>query len=144
MLRKVAICAVLATTMVVAGCGSSGDETSEEDTRAITELVDDLNRATQEKDASAFCLIIQPSAVEETFLDIDRCVRETEPILEAAGDQPQLEIENIEVDGDLAKVTFTGSAGGEANFVKEDGRWFVPLTTEGVEATESITSGEEG
>ena len=144
MLRKVAICAVLATAMVVVGCGSSGDETSEEDTQAITELVDDLNRATQEKDASAFCLIIQPSAVEETFLDIDRCVRETEPILEAAGEQPQLEIENIEVDGDLAKVTFTGSAGGEANFVKEDGRWFVPLTTEGVEATESITSGEEG
>ena len=63
--------------------------TSEEDTQAITELVDDLNQATRDKDASAFCLIIQPSAVEETFLDIDRCVRETEPILEAAGDQPQ-------------------------------------------------------
>lgn len=129
MLRKFAICALLGTVVFVAGCGSSDDTTSDADDQAIRELVAKMNQATRDRDASAFCLIIQPSAIEETFHDIDRCVSETSPILKQAGKQPELKVETIEVDGDLAKVTFAGSAGGEANFVKEGGQWYVPLST---------------
>ncbi|HRV59816.1 MAG: hypothetical protein KDB54_03750 [Solirubrobacterales bacterium] len=133
MLRKAAICALMATTLtctalVAAGCGGSDDSTSEEDNQAITDLVSKLNQATRDKDASEFCLIMQPSAVDETFHDIDRCVSETKPILQAAGKQPVLKVESIEVNGDIATVTFAGSSGNEAKFVREDGQWYVPLS----------------
>lgn len=126
MLRKVAICALMATTLLAAGCGSSEDSPSEEDTQAINKLVADLNEATQEKDASAFCLLIQPSAVDETFHGIDQCVKETKPILKNATDQPVLEVEDIIVEGDQATVTFPQ---GEANFVREGSQWYLPLTS---------------
>lgn len=143
MLRKVAICVLLASPFLATGCGSSDDATSDEDKQAITKLVDEVNSATQAKDASAFCLIIQPSAVEETFHGIDRCVKETKPILEAAGDQPTLEVENIEVDGDVAKVSFKGGTGGEVNFVREGSQWYVPLTSEDAGAKAGEPSGGE-
>jgi hypothetical protein len=128
MLRKVAICALAGAALMVSGCGNSDDSTSQADDQAIRELVTKLNEATRKQDASAFCLIMQPSAVDETFHDIDRCVSETKPILEAAGKQPVLKVDTIEVDGDVANVTFTGGAGSEAKFVREDGQWYVPLS----------------
>ena len=140
MLRKAAICALLATAVVVAGCGSSDDSTSGEDTQAITELVAKLNQATRDRDASEFCLIMQPSAVDETFHDIDRCVSETKPILKAAGAQAVLKIETIEVNGDIATVTFNGGGGREAKFVREGGQWYVPLSQS--EITTGSGSGE--
>ena len=127
MLRKVAICALAGAALMASGCGSSDDSTSDADDQAIRELVSKLNQATQDKDASAFCLIMQPSAVDETFHDIDRCVSETKPILESAGKQPVLKVDTIEVDGDVANVTFAGGTGNEAKFVREDGQWYVPL-----------------
>lgn len=127
MLRKVAICAVMATALLAVGCGNSDDSTSQEDEKEIKELVAKVNQATESKDASAFCLLIQPSAVEETFIDIDRCVRETRPLLKQAGAQPALEVESVEFDGDLAKVTFAGGTSNEATFVREGGQWYVPI-----------------
>lgn len=127
MLRKAAICALLGTALLMGGCGSSDDSTSQADEQEIRELVADVNQATAEKDASAFCLLIQPSAIKETFYDIDRCVSETRAILDKVGEQPKLTVESIEVDGDVATVQFSGSAGGAANFVREQGRWYVPL-----------------
>ena len=139
MLRKVAISAILAAALLVAGCGDSEETTSDADIREIRELVTEVNAATKEKDASAFCLLIQPSAIEETFVDIDRCVRETKPILEQAGTQPTLEVEDVDVDGDLASVTFAGGTGTEATFVREGGQWYVPL-----DQGEVDSSGSEG
>ncbi|MCB0856770.1 MAG: nuclear transport factor 2 family protein [Solirubrobacterales bacterium] len=139
MLRKAAICALLGAALVAGGCGSSEDSTSEADEKEIRELVADVNQATAEKDASAFCLLIQPSAIEETFYDIDRCVSETRAILKQVGEQPKLTVESIEVDGDVATVQFSGSAGGAANFVREQGRWYVPLLN-GAEAGEPAGS----
>ena len=143
MLRKVAICALIGSAMLVSACGGSDDSSSGEDDQAITELVAKLNQATQDKDASAFCLIMQPSAVEETFHDIDRCVSETTPILKAAGEQKVLKIDTIEVNGDIASVTFQGDTGPEAKFVKEDGQWYVPLSQSEI-TTNSDESGSEG
>lgn len=143
MLRKVAICALMASALVAAGCGSSDDSTSDADTQAIEELVAKMNRATQDKDASAFCLIVQPSAVEKTFHDIDRCVSETKPILKAAGKQPELEVASVDVDGDVATVQFAGDSGGEAQFVKEGSQWYVPLDT-GDDSTVDTGVGTDG
>jgi hypothetical protein len=127
---------------MAAGCGGSDDSTSDEDTKAITELVAKLNQATQDKDASEFCLIMQPSAVDKTFHDIDRCVSETQPILKAAGKQEVLKVDTIEVNGDIATVTFSGSAGSEAKFVREDGQWYVPLSQSDI--TTDSSSNESG
>lgn len=127
MLRKVAICAVMATALLASGCGGSGDNSSEADEREIRELVEKVNEAAMNQDASAFCLLIQPSGIEETFHDIDRCVNETKPILETAGEQPELTVETIEVDGDTAKVTFAGNTVTEYSVVKEGGAWYWPI-----------------
>lgn len=139
MLRKLAICALAGVVLFASGCGGSDDSTSEADDQAIRELVTKLNQATRDKDASAFCLIMQPSAVEETFHDIDRCVKETRPILESAGDQQQLQVDSIEVNGDIATVTFAGSTGNEAKFVREAGQWYVPLDQGDIASAESTS-----
>ena len=48
---------------------------------------------------------MQPSGVTEVFNTQSQCVRETKKILEQnSADQPELKIENIEVDGDTAMV----------------------------------------
>lgn len=127
MLRRVVTCALLATAILAVGCGSSDDSDTEADEQKIRELVAKVNQATSEKDASAFCLLIQPSEIETTFHTIDRCVNETRKILREAGDQPQLEIETIAVDGDTATVQFVGRARGEAAFVRESEQWYLPL-----------------
>lgn len=144
MLRKFAICALVGGSIVVAGCGGSDNSTSAEDKQSVTDLVAKLNQATKDKNASEFCLIMQPSAVDKTFHDIDRCVSETAAILKAAGEQPTLKIEDIEVDGDIANVTFSGSAGGEAQFVREDGQWYVPLQANDDPAAQTGTDTESG
>lgn len=142
MFARAAAIALTLTLLAVAGCGGSDETDTEADNEAIRELVAKLNEATSSKDASAFCLIIQPSAVEETFNGIDQCVRETRPILRLAGEQDPLEIENIEVDGDIATVSFQGGTGSEARLVREDGQWYVPLNQ--ATATGDSGSGEAG
>lgn len=146
MLSKATICVLLASAAVLAGCGGSGGGTSAEDESEIKDLVAKMNQATQDRDASAFCLIIQPSAIEKTFHDIDRCVSETGPILKAAGEQPVYKVERIEVDGDVARVSFSGSAGEEATFVRENGQWYLPLDPQdtATDPADSFSSGNEG
>lgn len=143
MLREAAICALMTAALVTAGCGGSDDSASDEDTAAIEGLVTKLNAATSEKNASEFCLIMQPSAVDETFHGIDQCVRETRPILKSAGEQPELKVESVEVDGDVARVQISGSVGDEAIFVREGGQWYVPLNTRDVVDGTSESDGGE-
>lgn len=143
MVRTAAICALVATALLAVGCGGSDESASEEDKQAITTLVDELNKATEAKDASELCLMMQPSGVEETFHGVDRCVKETNAILKAAGDQPELKVESIEIDGDLALVTFAGNAGGEVSFVREGSQWYLPLGSGEADA-ETDDPGETG
>ena len=141
MLRKVAICAVIATSLLAVGCGSSEDSTSEEDSQGITELVDRLNDAAREKDASEYCLIMQPSAVEETFHGIDRCVKETEAILEAAGEQPALTIEQVEIDGDVPLGGVVAGVGARGRPVAHP---WPPSPSAGVVAARALRSVVDG
>jgi hypothetical protein len=136
MLKKLATFALVGAALFAVGCGGSDDSASEEDRQALTELVDELNRVTSEKDAAGFCEVMQPSQIEETFHSKARCVSETENILKQAGKQPVLSIEDIQVDGDRAEVQFAGRAGA-AIFVKEDGKWYVPFSTGDAEPEES-------
>ena len=142
MLRKAALCALALTAFLAVGCGGSDDSTSDADETEIRELVAQVNEATSNQDASAFCLLIQPSAIDDTFHDIDRCVSETRTILKEAGEQPELMVESIEVEGDVASVQFSGAAGGQASFVREGGQWYVPLI-DGSD-TASPEAGSEG
>ena len=128
MLKKLATIGLIGAALFAAGCGGSDDSASEEDTQAINGLVEELNRVTSDKDAAAFCDVMQPSQVEETFHSKERCVSETEKILKQAGEQPVLSVEDISVDGDRAEVQFAGRAG-TAIFVKEDGKWYVPFSS---------------
>ncbi len=68
---------------------------------------------------------------------------ETTPILKAAGDQGVLKVDTIEVNGDIAAVTFQGGTSREAKFVKEDGQWYVPLSQSEI-TTNQGSNGSEG
>lgn len=140
MLRKAATMSLLVAILFVAGCGGSEESASQEDTEAITTLVGELNRVTADRDADGFCELMQPTQMEATFHSLGRCIKETQAILDQAGDQPTLEVENIEVDGDTALVAFTGAAGRELELVRENGFWYIPFDTgddSDLEATES-------
>jgi hypothetical protein len=144
MKTKLTLVSLLAAGALVAG-GCGGDEPSSpsaEDTEEITELVAEINRVTREKDAQGFCAVMSPSGVTEQFDTQSRCVRETRQILElTGGDEPELEIENIEVDGDTATVDLEGAGGGApVELVREGGKWYVPLGEEtSVEAQSGMT-----
>ncbi|HMT03973.1 MAG: hypothetical protein KDB48_02495 [Solirubrobacterales bacterium] len=130
MLRKAATMSLLVAILIVAGCGGSEEPVSQEDTAAITTLVGELNRVTADRDADGFCELMQPTQMEATFHTLKRCIKETQAILDQAGDQPTLEIESMEVDGDTAMVVFTGAAGRELELVRENGFWYIPFTTD--------------
>jgi len=136
MLKKLATIGLVGAALLGAGCGGSDESASEEDRQSLTRLVEELNRVTSEKDAEGFCDVMQPSQIDETFHTKAKCVSETKKILKQAGEQPVLSIEDIQVDGDRAEVRFAGRAG-TAIFVKEDGRWYVPFSTDGTDAEES-------
>ncbi len=125
-------CALVAGALAFAGCGS-GDSGSEDDRAAIEQIVAGINTANADQDGAAYCDLLQPSTFFDTFTSRAKCARETNQILDQAGRQSELEVESISVDGDTARVTFTGRSG-EAPFVKEDGRWYLAL---GQAATES-------
>lgn len=143
MKTKLTLVSLLATaTLLAAGCG--GDDSSSEsteDTQAITSLITEINRVTKEKDAQGFCAVMSPTGVTEQFNTQTQCVRETTKILKLTGsDEPTLEIENIEVDGDTAVVDLKGAGGGApVNLVKEGGKWYVPLAGPGDSATVETT-----
>lgn len=137
---KLTLVSLLATaTLLAAGCG--GDDSSSpsaEDTQAITELISEINRVTEEQDAQGFCAVMSPTDVIDQFNTQTQCVQETKKILKlTGGDEPELEVENIEVDGDKATVDLKGSGGGApVELVREGGKWYVPLATEAaVDAT---------
>lgn len=130
-----------AGALLVAGCGDDGSA-DEADQEAITALVAELNRVTEEKDAKGFCDVMQPSRIESTFRSHARCVKETAAILEQAGDQPTLEVDSVEVEGDTALVKFTGR-NGEAPLVREDGEWYIPLEAEARISPGDGTTGDE-
>ena len=144
---KLTLVSVLATgALLMAGCG--GDDSSSvsaEDEEAITELVAEINRVTEEQDAQGFCAVMSPSDVTEQFDTQSRCVKETTQILKlTGGEDAQLEVENIEVDGDTASVDLKGAGGGApVQLVKEGGKWYVPLAnTSEVEGSDSETTDE--
>ena len=130
---KLTLATVLAAIFVVAGgCGGGDDSSSadeQKDIDDITALVADINAASKDKDALAACGLMQPSGVTEVFNTQSQCVRETKKILEQNGaDDPVLKIEDIEIEGETAKVTFENNAGGAPiDLVKEGGKWYVPL-----------------
>lgn len=128
MKRTLVTLAVIATgAVLLAGCGGD-DGTSDADEKAINSLVAELNRVTSEKDAGGFCDVMQPSSLETVFNTRARCIKETKAILDQAGEQPTLEVDSIEIDGDQALVKFTGR-NGEAPLIKEGDDWYVPLPT---------------
>jgi hypothetical protein len=141
MTSKVA-CALVVGALAIAGCGDdeSGDS---EDEAAIEQVVVEIDRATADRDGAAYCELLQPSTLFDTFTSRARCVRETNQILEQAGEQPKLEVESVAVDGDTARVTFSGRSG-EAPFIKEDGRWYLVLGQGAAEPADSGSSSGGG
>ena len=144
---KLTLVSLLATaTLMAAGCG--GDDSSSpsaEDTQAINELISEINQVTEEQDAQGFCAVMSPTDVIDQFNTQTQCVRETKKILKlTGGDEPELEVENISVDGDKATVDLKGGGGGApVELVKEGGKWYVPLATEAaVDSTTSETADE--
>ncbi len=128
---KLTLVTVLAMSVLgAAGCGGDGDSSGdEEETKAITALVAEINRVTKDRDAQGFCALMQPSGVKKEFNTQTRCVEETAVILERnAGAQPTLEIQEISIDGDKATVDLESNVGGApVNLVKEGGKWYVPF-----------------
>ncbi|MGA7397986.1 MAG: hypothetical protein WBW62_11120 [Solirubrobacterales bacterium] len=129
---RLTIVSVLAVGAVFAGCGgdSSSTDTSEDDA-AITSLVAEINRVSKDQDAQGFCALMQPSGVKSTFDTYAKCVKETGQILKQSGEAPtDLKVEDISIDGNRATVNLSGeTTGAPVQLVKEDGKWYVPLST---------------
>lgn len=148
MKRAAAVIAVsvLGITGGTAGCGGSGNDPADE--QAVRDLISRVNQATADRDPGAACDAIAPSSIREQFKTRARCVRETGAILKQAGEQPQVEVQSVEITGDRAAVTFK-DRNGEVEVVREDGRWYIPIESGATGAdTETVTpddaSGDPG
>lgn len=127
-MRPTAALPILAAVVVaITACGGGDNSDSAADEQEITALVGELNRITADRDAAGFCDVMQPSGVKANFNTRRRCVRETTQILDQAGKQPTLNIDEISVDGDLATVSLEGGVG-ELSLARENGRWFVAFS----------------
>jgi hypothetical protein len=150
---KKLVLACLAGALILSGCGS--DSSSQEaDRAAITEAVDGINTAVRDGDGGAYCDLLEPdtflgaSSPDATFNSKQQCATETDRILEQAGRQPALNIENISFEGDdAALASFTGR-NGEARFVKVNGEWYLSLGAVAGDSSDSSgatgTTGEGG
>jgi ketosteroid isomerase-like protein len=124
--------ALVAAALAVSGCGSEGSS-QEADRAAITDAIEGINTAVREKDGAAYCDLLEPdtflgaSTPDAAFNSKEQCAQETDQILDQAGDQPELQIEDISFEGDdAALASFTGR-NGEARFVRVDDQWFLSL-----------------
>lgn len=139
---------LVAGALTIAGCGG-GDSGNEADTAAINEVVAGINRANSEKDGAAYCDLLQPSTFFDSFSSKSKCASETDQILKQAGEQPDLVVEDIKIDGDTANVSFVGRSG-EAPFVKENDNWYLVLgratagPSEAAPAPDDSASGSPG
>lgn len=124
----------------LAGCG--GDDNNSADEQSIRELVARINQATSERDPKIACSVIAPSSIKAKFNTRARCIKETSAILQSAGKQPRVEVDSISIDGDEAKVVFTGR-NGETTLVREDGAWYVPIEDEAETPAEDAEGGNE-
>ncbi|MCO5315069.1 MAG: hypothetical protein M9938_02735 [Solirubrobacterales bacterium] len=126
--------------LAFAGCGGeSGNDAADE--QAIRDLITQVNQATANRDAGAACDLIAPSSLEETFNTRARCITETGAILKQAGDQPPVEVESIEISGDRASVTLKGR-NDAVDVVREDGRWYLPISSETETDSDSVAPAE--
>jgi hypothetical protein len=106
-------------------------------------VVAEINRANAEQDGAAYCELLQPSTFFESFNSKAKCATETDQILEQAGEQPELVVEDITIDGDTANVSFVGRSG-EAPFVREGDNWYLALGQGTATPAEEPAAGEEG
>ncbi|MGB0120703.1 MAG: hypothetical protein WBP55_07110 [Solirubrobacterales bacterium] len=139
---RLTIVSVLAVGVLLAGgCGGDSSSDNSEDEAAITSLVEEVNRVSKDQDAQGFCALMQPSGVKATFDTYGKCVKETGQILKQSPQAPtDLKVEDISIDGDQATVNLSGeTSGAPVELVKEDGKWYVPLSTSdtGLEAGEA-------
>ena len=132
-----------ASVLALSACGGDGDSENGADSEAITGLVGELNRITSDRDAAGFCDVMQPSGVAANFNSRGRCIRETALILEQAGRQPTLNIEEIQVEDDRASVSLEGSAAPLA-LVREGGQWYVAFSDASADESGSGATGESG
>lgn len=125
-MKRVAVIAVAALGITgLAGCGG-GSQNDSADEQEIRDLISRVNQATADRDPGAACDAIAPSSIAARFKTRGRCVRETGAILKQAGEQPQVEIQSIDITGDRAEVTFK-DRNGAVDLVREDGRWYIPI-----------------
>lgn len=125
----------------ITGCGGSQDESADE--QAIRDLISRVNQATADRDAAAACDAIAPSSIAEQFNTRGRCIRETGVILKQAGDQPQVEVQSVDVTGDKATVTFK-DRNGEVGVIREDGEWYIPIESGAVDPGQGAAAPDGG
>jgi ketosteroid isomerase-like protein len=118
----------MASAALLAGClgGGGGNDT---DQRAVATAIQRLERATAEGDFAAVCDDLLTASARRRAGGPD-CARLTRS---AAGDlrRPRIELKQVELDGNVARVTVLTRAAGQAGLSarlvlrREGGRWRV-------------------
>ena len=122
--------AVAAGALVAAGCGGGEDDEPDE----VREAAERYIEAVREADGEAFCQVLVRGAVEEIEGPTDRPCAElvTEEMAEdewAREEAQDLEVSEVNVEGDVATATLAGGPRGEVTqqYVREGGEWKLTL-----------------
>jgi hypothetical protein len=141
-LLTVAATAVVAVA-VLAGCGSSDDNTVSAQDKGKLELVaNQINKAVRTGDGARFCSFVQPDKIDEVFGSKAKCVSTVGSGLKLAKKRNlHVKVASIKSTGEnTATVTYAPSTLGAINFISENGAWYISLAG----ATPENSSGGQG
>jgi hypothetical protein len=113
-----ALSALLAVTAAVAlaACASGGTDSSEDfegDEREVASVVEDLQTAAADDDASEICRELLAPALIEQLGSQDGCQKAVATVIDAT-DTTELEVDSVEVQGTNASARVTSGSGDNA------------------------------
>lgn len=132
----ISLIAVLLLGLFAFGCGGDddsgdggGDSTgtsvqsnaSQEDQDGIQAVAAKVREYTKTRDAAKMCSLFEPDRLAE-FMSPDQCVTVFKRAMKNKPQADVFTIEGIDVDEDIAKVTFSF---GDTYFQKIDGTWYL-------------------
>lgn len=148
---------LVAASLCVAGlglaaCGGSDDSGSGEPTaeqaeaaREINSLGQQLKQAYEGNDAAAACALLDPAGLKQEFGSKKICVKRVTAAISRGEARPQIDFDEITVNGDTATASAKAENGPTSNyeFIRVDGKWYIDISPDDQDSAATSSAGNQ-